>query len=72
MKSLSAGFRCGQIGTSPSDAVAASWPNVIAAAVLVGERQPERGPVPSTSILGNARRSRSLRRCRIRSASVSG
>jgi hypothetical protein len=40
--------------------------------VLVREHHPERGPVPSTSILGNARRSRSLRCCRIRSASVSG
>ena len=40
--------------------------------VLVREHQPERGPVPSTSILGNARRSRSLRCSLIRSASVSG
>ena len=38
----------------------------------IREHQPERGPVPSTSMSGNARRSRSFRRCQNRSASVSG
>ena len=85
MKTPSAVVPCVQIGASLSDAAAPptrvilaavgimkQLPQALPACAFVREHQPERGPVPSTSVSGNARRNRSLRRCRIRSASVSG
>jgi hypothetical protein len=68
---MSRDAHCVQIGPSLSDAAAAPGRRP-GTNLFVVELQPERGPVPSTSMSGKARRSRSLRRCRIRSASVSG